>query len=350
MSYLKSQIITYMGNKRKLLFHIENIIKDLPHESIADGFSGSGITSRLFKKYADILYTNDLAGYSQTLNQCFLSTISNKEKKIIENYINQANKFADNPTNINEFIQLHWTNERLYFTPDNAKRIDAYRYFINTIPEKYRCYLLAILLVKCSIHNNTNGQFSAYYKKDGVGTYGGKTGTDINRITKKIELEMPILNDKKCKVNISRMDTNEWIQNIPKVDIVYYDPPYNKHPYNIYYFLLDIINDWNIDIEIPDTYRGQPKDWDKSNYNSKKKAFTTFENLIKNTKAKYILISYNNKGIIPLDKLETMLKKYGELTIKQLEHKTYNRLEGIASYKKQTKKVKTSEVLYILKT
>ena len=46
---------------------------------------------------------------------------------------------------------------------------------------------------------------------------------------------------------------------ISECDIMYYDPPYNKHPYCIYYFLLDIINNWDIEQEIPDTNRGQPK-------------------------------------------------------------------------------------------
>ena len=32
------------------------------------------------------------------------------------------------------------------------------------VPEELRCYLLAPLLIQCSIHNNTSGQFSAYYK------------------------------------------------------------------------------------------------------------------------------------------------------------------------------------------
>ena len=70
---------------------------------------------------------------------------------------------------------------------------------------------------------------------------------------------MPVLTSHKADVKISQQDTNTWIKTIPEVDLVYYDPPYNKHPYNIYYFLLDIINNWDTNIEIPDTYRGQPK-------------------------------------------------------------------------------------------
>lgn len=350
MSYLKSQIITYMGNKRKILPYIEEIIKKLPHKNIADGFSGSGITSRLFKTYADNLFVNDIAGYSQTLNKCFLSTLNKKEKEELQKYIDKANDFANNQIQtVLPWISLHWTNKRLYFTPENARRIDYYRHYINTIPKKYKSYLLAILLVKCSIHNNTNGQFAAFYKKNGIGHYGGKTETDVRRITKKIDLEMPVLNDKECNVFISKQDTNEWIKNIPAMDIVYYDPPYNKHPYSIYYFLLDIINNWELNIKIPNTNRGQPKNWIKSKYNSRVNAFDTFEDLIKNTKSKYILISYNNKGIIPLNELEIMLQKYGVLKRKNIEHKTYNRLTGIASYKIQTKKIKTIEVIYVLK-
>ena len=140
----------------------------------------------------------------------------------------------------------------MYFTKENGIRIDKYRNYIENMDEKYKHFLLAQLLVKCSIHNNTNGQFSAYYKDD----YGGKNNVDIKRITKKIELEMPILDDNKCNVFISKENTNDWIKNIPKLDIVYYDPPYNKHPYSIYYFLLDIINNWDKSIEIPNTYRG----------------------------------------------------------------------------------------------
>lgn len=335
-----------MGNKRKLLKYIEEEILKLPHNTIGEGFSGSGIVSRLFKTHCKKLYVNDIAGYSQTLNHCYLSTLSEKELKILQKYIDKANEFVDSGEAVIPWISEHWgPPKRLYYTQENAKRIDAYRFYIQSLPKNIQPYLLAVLLVEASIHTNTSGQFSAYYKNG----WGGKTKTDVKRITQKIVLKMPILNDNKCYVNISKKDVNEWIKEIPEVDIMYYDPPYNKHPYNIYYFLLDIINDWDLNITIPDTYRGQPKTWVQSKYNSFNKAYNVFENLIKNTKAKYILISYNNGGIIPPQDLENMLKKYGELEIKNITHKTYNRLKGIAKYKKEKEKEKIKEVLYILK-
>jgi adenine-specific DNA-methyltransferase len=72
--YLKKQIITYMGNKRKLLTQISEIIDMIVQElgnnlTCADAFSGSGIVSRLLKTKSKMLYVNDIAGYSETLNK-----------------------------------------------------------------------------------------------------------------------------------------------------------------------------------------------------------------------------------------------------------------------------------------
>ena len=93
--FLKEQIITYMGNKRKLL----NIISDELDEikkamkkdniKIGDGFSGSGVVSRLFKTKEKELYANDLAGYSKTLNACYLSSPTKSELQKIKEYISQ---------------------------------------------------------------------------------------------------------------------------------------------------------------------------------------------------------------------------------------------------------------------
>ena len=363
--FYKTQILTYMGNKRKFLNIIEKIIKEIEKDlnkklNIGEGFSGSGIVSRLFKNNSNNLYVNDIAGYSYTLNNCYLSTPSQKEYNIIKKYIDKANKFVETNVKVPKFISKHWApksshiteNDRVYFTHKNGIRIDKYMYFINNkVEEKYKPYLLAPLLVECSMHNNTNGQFSAYYKNENrtAGKYGGKNEIDLNRITMDIKIQYPILSNHNCNVNISQNDTNEWCKSIPELDLVYYDPPYNKHPYCIYYFLLDIINDWNLDIEIPNTYRGQPKNWKKSKYCSITKAKATFQDLIKFTKSKYILISYNDGGIIPLNELEEILTEYGSVSKIPVEHKTYNKLKGIASYKRKKENKEVKEFLWLLK-
>ena len=86
--YFTKEILTYMGNKRTFLSKIEdiiNIVKDnlgKKNIDIAEGFSGSGIVSRLFKNRVmgdnsqeyKTLYVNDMSGYSETLNKCYLTS------------------------------------------------------------------------------------------------------------------------------------------------------------------------------------------------------------------------------------------------------------------------------------
>ena len=375
--YLSKQILTYMGNKRKLIPHISHILdiiineinNELPPEGgvekklvMADAFSGTGIVSRLLKTKCQTLYSNDIAGYSKTLNECFLSNATVKDEREIKDLINKANEFAYNPETddiVPRWISQHWApdeyikkDQRTYFTPRNALLIDKYRFFINNyVSKKFQCYLLSSLLIESSIHNNTNGQFSAYFKdKNGIGKFGGENGIDINRITQEIKLELPTLYNNNCESVVSRLDVEEWLDAIPEVDIIYIDPPYNKHPYCIYYFMLDIINDWDTSVVVPATNRGQPKNWSVSNFNSYKRAEKAFNAMLDKIKARYVLLSYNNKGIIPVDRLENILRSKGEVKVYPLEHNVYNRLKGLANYKKtvqETEKVK--EYIWVLK-
>ena len=414
-NYLSGQIITYMGNKRKLLPVISELIDKIKTElnsttlTIGDGFAGSGIVSRLLKTKATKLYTNDLAGYSKTLNECYLATPNEQTLQNIKMYIDTANlragplanshingaeppanshinggEGAEPPANshingaeppanshINggegaepPWISGNWApaaptiteKDRVYFTYENGKRIDSIRNYIDTIPLAYRSFVLAPLLVECSIHNNTNGQFSAFYKDKTAskGAYGGKNGIDIKRIAKPITVPYPLFDlTHLCETIITQLDTNVWAKNLAnetKVDIVYYDPPYNKHPYNIYYFLLDIINTWDKTIPISDTNRGQTDDRKKSLYNSMSKAKDAMDDLIQNTKANYIILSYNDGGIIPIPVLDAMLAKHGQSVEKYpIDHKTYNRLKGISNYKRTKEYKPVKEIMYVIK-
>ena len=367
-NYLKDQIITYMGNKRKLLTNIETEVDKIKKKlnkdlTIGDGFSGSGIVSRLLKTKCDVLYSNDLAGYSHTLNTCYLSNPTESTINTLRTYIDKANKLAENEDNCKEqWVSKHWSpknknniasEDRVYFTHENGKRIDIIRDYIETIPKKYRPYLLAPLLVESSIHNNTNGQFSAFYKNsDGIGKYGGKNSVDVKRITQPIQLKYPIFHNNECKTIVTKQDANEWAKSFKDkpLDIIYYDPPYNKHPYNIYYFMLDIINDWDKTIEIPKTNRGQPQGWRTSAYNSVKNAKNSMKNLLENTHAKYVILSYNDGGIIPIAELDNLIKEVSKDMEKiPIVHKTYNRLKGISNYKRENEYKPVKEFLYVIK-
>lgn len=378
-NYLTDQIITYMGNKRKILPHIANCIDAISEReggrplSMADAFSGSGVVARLLKTKTSSshLYVNDCAGYSETLNRCFLANPIPEFMTRVNEYIAQANALADANELLPDdaWISKHWAprgeitpEHRVYYTEENGRRIDIIRNFITTLPPAFQPFLLAPLLVEASIHNNTNGQFTAYYKDGDRGAFGGSKGNDIKRITAPIRLNPPVLHDDPSTsstitpgvgvgvptVNISRSDANEWINQLPNVDVLYLDPPYNKHPYCIYYFMLDIINDWDKTIDIPTTYRGQPKNWTKSSYNSSRGAVAAFTDLITRSPTKYIIMSYNDEGIIPLKQMGEILELHGTVEKVPIKHKVYNRLRGIAGYKREKEAREVKEFIWVL--
>tara|TARA_B000000475_G_C16005079_1_gene450544 strand:- start:4410 stop:5546 length:1137 start_codon:yes stop_codon:yes gene_type:complete len=368
--YYSKQIITYLGNKRKFINKIDEVIKRVKSElneetiNIGEGFSGSGVVSRLFKNRVNggKFYVNDISSYSKILNECYLTDIDKLNKNEIE-YLQNTIENIKNYLKLNTydpFISKHWSpkndnnilpGERVYYTNENAVIIDKMMHYIkNNVGKEYQKFFIGPLLVQASTNNNTNGQFSAYFKdeKKEKGKFGGKNEIDLQRIKRVIEPRLPILTNGKANIKISKMDANEWIKTTGKLDLVYYDPPYNKHPYNIYYFLLDIISKWDINMEIPDTYRGQPKNWKKSGYCSLKKAKDTFIDLIKNTNSKFIMISYNNKGIIPLNEMDEILQKKGKVEKIPFEHNTYNRYVGIAKKKREKKEEKIKEFIWLV--
>tara|TARA_B100001057_G_C22793666_1_gene928687 strand:+ start:316 stop:1455 length:1140 start_codon:yes stop_codon:yes gene_type:complete len=369
--YYSKQIITYLGSKRKFINKIDEIIKVLKKElgleklNIGEGFSGSGVVSRLFKNRANggKFYVNDISSYSKILNECYLTDIdklTKEELAYLKRTLTTMKDYVKIENTYEPFISKYWApkddddilpSERVYFSHKNAVMIDKMMYFIkNNIGKEYQKFFIGPLIVQASINNNTNGQFSAYFKdeKKEKGKFGGKNGVDLQRILRPIEPLLPILTNGKADVKISQLDANEWIKTTGKLDLVYYDPPYNKHPYNIYYFLLDIISNWNTKLEIPETYRGQPKNWLKSSYCSLKKAKQTFEDLISNTKSKFIMISYNSKGIIPLDEMDEILQKKGKVEKIPIQHNTYNRYIGIAKKKREKKEEKISEFIWLV--
>ena len=369
--YYSKQIITYLGNKRKFISKIDEVVKRIKKDlglekvNIGEGFSGSGVVSRLFKNRVNggNFLVNDISNYSKILNECYLTNIeefSKDELVYLNNTLETMKKYVKINNTYEPFISKYWApknddnilpGERVYFSHKNAVMIDKIMYFIkNNVGEEYQKFFIGPLIVQASTNNNTNGQFSAYFKdeKKEKGMFGGKNSIDLQRILKPIEPMLPILTNGKANLKITQNDANEWIKNAGELDIVYYDPPYNKHPYNIYYFLLDIISDWDTNIKIPDTYRGQPKNWIKSNYCSLKKAKETFEDLIENTKSKFILISYNSKGIIPLNEMDEILNKKGKVEKIPFEHNTYNRYVGIAKKKREKKEEKIKEFIWLV--
>jgi adenine-specific DNA-methyltransferase len=235
--------------------------------------------------------------------------------------------------------------ERVFYTNKNAKKIDNAMDYIHTKVEKdIQHFLLAPLLSEASIHANTSGVFKGFYKDSdsGKGQFGGNGKNALDRILGDIKLELPVASVFKPDAHMYNKDINDLINEIDHVDVAYFDPPYNQHPYGSNYFMLNIIAKNERPLEIS-KISGIPTNWNKSKYNKRKDAETFLDHLIDKTKASYIILSYNDEGIIPIDVIKDILGKYGSVT---LIEKEYNAFRGSRNLKGRSNKVK--ELLFVL--
>lgn len=341
LEYCKSQVITYLGNKRKMVPMFERMFMDIKKPfSFLDGFSGSGIISRVAKTQPLItqLYANDWEQYSFVINSCYLQNVDAETYQNIQTWTKWLNdtRYEDDSGqsfyiygNYSPVDDSHiQATDRVYFTSQNGKIIDRIRGRIEKFREDDKYYFLAPLVYEASTHNNTCGYFNSFYKHNGVGQYGGKNKNDLGRICGEIQLDVPLFyNNPGCSVQVTCSDIFNLVQNV-YTDIAYYDPPYNKHPYGTYYFLLNEICEWDFNKVVPPNQRGQEANWKRSTFNSFVDAKPSFERLIEETNAHQVWISYNSSGLIPIGEMQHILEKYGRVENREFSHPTYQKLLG----------------------
>ncbi|GHV84236.1 restriction endonuclease subunit M [Spirochaetia bacterium] len=357
--YLTKQIITYIGNKRRLLKFIENGISIVKKKlgktklDMFDVFSGSGIAARHFKQHSRFLFANDLELYSKIINDCYLSNIADLNiKRLKEIYKSLLQKITQEELQEGIISSLYApkdsnnikTGERVFYTKRNAMYIDTLRKLIESVDKDLKIYFLAPLLTEASIHANTSGVFKGFYKNrdTGIGQFGGSTEEALFRIKGDIKLPFPVFSNFNCGVSVFNGDANEVVKKVPEVDMAYLDPPYNQHPYGSNYFMLNLIAE-NKKPENISAVSGIPDNWKRSAYNKKQFALTALTNLVSEIKAKYALISFNSEGFITHDEMKNMLKKQGTVEVLETEYPTFRGCRNLSN-----RNIHVTEYLYLL--
>lgn len=360
-SYFSEQLITYIGNKRALLQFINSGIELVKNKlgkkkiSCFDGFVGSGATARLLKQHSSFLVVNDLEKYCEVVNRCFLANQSEVDHDYIATNIKWLNAHKMAYAGSVGFIEANYapkdddgikSGERVFYTNKNAKIIDGLVSLINErFSEEERHFFLAPLIVKASIHTNTSGVFKGFHKKDDIGHFGGTGENALSRIKREITLDVPFFGHQECDVIVRREDINALVKEptFPEFDLAYFDPPYNQHPYGSNYFMLNIIAGDETAKDIQEGVSGISRRWNRSAYNKRVQAEEAMESLIANTPAKYILISYNDEGIISIDTFRKILSKFGLVNLLQTDYNTYRGSRNL-----RDRSIKVKELLWLL--
>lgn len=224
---------------------------------------------------------------------------------------------------------------RLYFSAENGKKIDAIRQQIEAwktaekISDDVYFFLLASLLESADKVANTASVYGAYLKK--LKTSAQKT----------LELKPAEFAETNQDNLVFQQDANSLIKEISG-DILYLDPPYNARQYGANYHLLNTIAHYK-----PFTPKGKTglPEYNKSDYSSKPKVAEAFEELIKNAGFKYIFLSYNNEGLLPPEQLREILERYGRYDLATTK---YNRFKADKTENRNHKASSVVEYLHVL--
>ncbi|HEU0226133.1 MAG TPA: DNA adenine methylase [Arachidicoccus soli] len=330
--------MNYIGSKYKLSEFIEKAVKltvgrDLSAKVFCDLFAGTGIVGRSFKPIVKQVLSNDIEYYSYVLNQNYIGNhlpIENK-KQLIEEL---------NTIPVKEgFIYKNYCKgghgERMYFSDDNGKKIDSVRTKIESwnkkkiINKNEYFFLLASLLESADKVANTAAVYGAYLKK-------------IKKTAQQsFNLNPADFFENETKHLVFNTDSNKLIRKI-EGDILYLDPPYNSRQYGANYHLLNTIAKY--DKFLPKGKTGLPN-YNKSDYCRKETIENSFEELIRNAQFPYIFLSYNNEGLMSVEFIENIMKKYGHYHYEKI---AYQRFKADKTQKRKHKFDATVEYLHIL--
>lgn len=337
--YISRQLITYIGNKRGLADPIERAVREVRDRvggrklRSLDLFSGSGFVSRLLKKHSSLIAANDMEAYARAVSECYLS---NRDEKLLAEaaaLVAHLNDVAAKGVVRDGFIRDLYSpaddtnikfGERVFYSSDNARRLDFYAQEIQELPADMRRLLLGPLLSKASIHANTGGVFKGFYKDKhtGIGKFGAAAGDAVSRILAPIELEVPVMSMLETEHEIYQQDANTLAANMGEFDLVYIDPPYNQHPYGSNYFMLNLLTNYERPKEVSKV-SGIPTDWNRSGYNVRKQALPLLDELFAAIPARFILVSFNSEGYVSTDEIKSVLGKHGRVDEMIVKYNTY---------------------------
>ncbi len=349
----------FIGNKENLVEKIYQIMqsKNITGNSFFDFFAGTTNVGRFFKKIDYQVYSSDLLYFSYILQRAYiqnnqdlifdklLKTINIKSNSLFATPLYLVVEYLNNLEISGGFIFQNYTPEgtanleipRMYYTAENGKIIDTIRQQIenwnneNLLTENEYFALLACLIETVPFYANVSGVYAAFQKQWDP------------RAVKKMQLR-PIETVKNNQLNYAYNDNSVNLLEQVSADIFYLDPPYNQRQYAPNYHLMETIAKYdNPEIKGVSGMR---------NYENQKSLFCNAETglqelykIAKNGKYKWLILSYNTEGIMPKQKIISVLEQFGTVELVEFDYLRFkSNSNGDSKHKKYIQ-----EQLYILR-
>lgn len=308
----------YIGGKSLLLDKIYKVITDNTQDvcSVLDLFSGSGVVSAFLKEKGYNVVANDFIYFAYVLSRGTLNLNSEptfeglKAKGITDvlAYLNnlslEQSGYALQDCFVYNTFSPTEVCQRMYLQNHNAIKIDLIRQRIeewkdaHTITDDEYYYLLASLISAVPYVSNIAGVYGAYLKHWDKRTY------------KSLLLEPLRIIQNQTLCQSYNKSAQQLVREI-NTDLVYLDPPYNARQYLPNYHVLETIAKYD-NPEVRGVSGMRDYSNQKSAFCMKSKAAYALELLVRDIKARYIVMSYNNEGIISTAEITAIMKAYAK--------------------------------------
>ena len=305
----KDDGVRYLGNKTSILDVLDEVFKtEIGQENkglvLFDAFSGTASVGDFFSDRYKIV-SNDKYYYSYVYSRGKLNQQNITFEKLgfcpFDYFNNLELELIKDGFIFNNYAPIE--SERMYFTGENAALIDTIRVTIEKwknnqiINDNEYFYLLASLIESVSTVANIAGVYGAYLKKWDPRAVKRMNLVEVNSINKNHEAK------------VYNSDINNIISKVDH-DVLYLDPPYTKNQYSTQYHLLETIAKYdNPKIR---GVTGTRTDKISSNWSRENHVEIEFHELIKNSNAQYIVMSYSSQGIMEREFIESILKRYSK--------------------------------------
>jgi adenine-specific DNA-methyltransferase len=295
-------VIKYLGSKRLLVPVLGDIGEAVEARTAVDLFTGTTRVAQELKGRGVEVTATDLASYSEVLSDCYIATdAAEVDRAELTAELARLDALPGTPG----YVTRTFCEQARFFQPHNGRRIDAIRDAIErdhpTGP--LRPILLTALLLAADRVDSTTGLQMAYLKQ-----WSPRSHRDLL-------LQAPSLLEGRGRT--VRGDATATVDQLPPVDLMYLDPPYNQHRYFTNYHVWETLVRW----DEPAHYGIACKRLDarddstRSVFNSKQEMPAALAGLLARARAEVLVVSYNDESWITPEQMTTALRAAGRACV-----------------------------------
>jgi adenine-specific DNA-methyltransferase len=303
-------MIKYLGSKRRLVPVLSRLCRAASATTALDLFTGTTRVAQAFKQAGASVTAVDTARYSEIFAQTYIATdareVSGAE---LEDAIAVLNAL---PGQHGYFTETFCERSR-FFQPANGARVDAIRNAIERDHAGTELYpvLLTSLVEAADRVDSTTGVQMAYVKQWAPRSYAP------------LRLRVPELLDGRGRA--CRGDAVELVSELGEFDLAYLDPPYNQHRYFTNYHVWETLVAW----DAPEHYGVACKRTDardpetKSDFNARRRMPEVLARVVRDVRARLLVLSYNDESWIALDELRALCAVRGHVEVLTFDSRRY---------------------------